>query len=249
VTPVAHHLGQEVHYSVQGEGEPVVLLHGLFESSDKWDRQGWYAAIPGSWRFVAIDAASHGRNPVSFDPSDYEPVAQVEKVLAVLDQEGIDRAHVVGYSMGAWLACNLARRAPQRLKSISLGGWDPINGVRTFIDAMQALGVELNFELLYSLAVSDQQFAANVANGDRAAFELAWGAINEFEDACEDLSAVKVPILLFCGDLDAYFHQMQLAASLLPGARFHPVAGSHHTSVELGVGELGPALAALFTSA
>jgi len=95
------------------EGTPLVVIHGLFGSADNWRShvKQWQAHR----RVIAVDLRNHGRSPHA-QGMGYDAMA--EDVLALMDRLGIERAHVLGHSMGGKVAITLARLAPGRVASL-----------------------------------------------------------------------------------------------------------------------------------
>ncbi|MCE8019105.1 alpha/beta fold hydrolase [Halomonas sp. MCCC 1A11036] len=96
-----------------GEGTPLVVVHGLLGSADNWRShvKQWQALR----RVVAVDLRNHGRSPHA-DGMSYREMA--EDLLALLDRLHIDRAHLLGHSMGGKVVISLARLAPERVASL-----------------------------------------------------------------------------------------------------------------------------------
>lgn len=119
--------GVRIRYIDQGEGETVVLLHGFALSAEvNWSLTGLLQSLPEEYRLLALDQRGHGRSDKPHDPKDYG-LEFVEDVIRLLDALEIDRAHVVGYSMGGTIALRLAADHPDRVRSVVLGGagWAP----------------------------------------------------------------------------------------------------------------------------
>ena len=99
-------------YSRSGQGEPLVLLHGLGSS-----RAAWEAITPAlAERFdvVAVDLPGFGASaplPAGIEPS---PAALATAVAGLLNDLGIDRPHLAGNSLGGWVAIELAKTRPAR---------------------------------------------------------------------------------------------------------------------------------------
>ncbi len=108
--------GASIHYHVHGEGPPLVFLMGF-----GLDHQGWWMQTPRfrrQFRCVLIDNRGVGRSTLGWEPVSMARMAA--DVIAVLDQEGIDRAHVVAISMGGMMALHLALNAPERIDRLVL---------------------------------------------------------------------------------------------------------------------------------
>ena len=108
----------EVHAVEDGPADaPVVLLAGSLGSSlEMWDPQ--VAALSARFRVVRYDARGHGRSPVP--PGPYVIDDLVDDAVALLDRIGVERAHVVGLSLGGMTAMRLAAREPDRVDRIAL---------------------------------------------------------------------------------------------------------------------------------
>lgn len=101
------------HLDTGGAGTPLVVIHGLLGSADNWRShvRQWQAER----RVIAVDLRNHGRSP-HVPGMAYED--QAADVLALLDRLEVDRAHLLGHSMGGKVAISLARLAPARVASL-----------------------------------------------------------------------------------------------------------------------------------
>ncbi|MGH9271683.1 MAG: alpha/beta fold hydrolase, partial [Ilumatobacteraceae bacterium] len=116
--------GTRIAYEViAGTGPPLILHHGLSDSSRGWHDGGYVAALRRDCTLVLIDARGHGESTKPHEPEAYHPPEVLATdVLAVMDALFIEDAHYFGYSMGGRVGFELARRAPGRLRSLVLGG-------------------------------------------------------------------------------------------------------------------------------
>ncbi len=114
--------GVRIHYVVQGEGEPVLLLHGLDSNARlNWELPGILPALAEEFRVVAPDQRGHGQSERPEEDGAYGR-KMVEDAVRLLDHLHVERAHVVGYSMGGLVALRLAASHPDRVRSLVLGG-------------------------------------------------------------------------------------------------------------------------------
>src|SRR5262245_31086333 len=118
------HDGVEIAFLDEGEGEPVVLVHGFASTAAvNWVHPGWVATLTRAGRrAIALDNRGHGRTCKLYDPPAYHSARMAEDVRALLDHLGLARADVMGYSMGARITAFLALAHPARVGSIVLGG-------------------------------------------------------------------------------------------------------------------------------
>ncbi len=92
--------GVKIHYIDRGKGEPIVLLHGGTSSLDSWVRTGVVANLEKDFRVIAFDARGSGRSSKPHDPKAYGR-QQALDVPRLLDALKLDRAHIVGFSLGS----------------------------------------------------------------------------------------------------------------------------------------------------
>jgi pimeloyl-ACP methyl ester carboxylesterase len=122
--------GIKVYYEVHGEGKPVVLLHGAFMTIEL----NWGQLIPElskSRKVIAIELQGHGRTPFSDRKLDFATLAS--DVEGVMNHLKVDSADIAGYSMGGYVAYQLAIQSPKRVRKLVIisstyksSGWMPI---------------------------------------------------------------------------------------------------------------------------
>jgi pimeloyl-ACP methyl ester carboxylesterase len=127
--PFANHRGQRIHYTVDGAGPLVVLLQGILLDASCWKRTGIVEALTDNYRVACVDSLGHGLSDKPSHPALYDQAQRAGDITAVIDDVGCERAHLVGHSMGGWLAVGLAKYHPKRLLSLVVGGWDLLNGL------------------------------------------------------------------------------------------------------------------------
>src|SRR5579883_1762190 len=91
--------GVKIHYTVEGKGEPVLLIHGFAANADfNWRQPGVIKALAENYKVIALDNRGHGQSGKPHDIAKYgEEMA--EDAVRLLDHLGIKKAHIVGYSM------------------------------------------------------------------------------------------------------------------------------------------------------
>jgi pimeloyl-ACP methyl ester carboxylesterase len=114
--------GVRIHYLVDGQGEPVLLIHGFAVNAElQWVLPGVFRALAKDHLVIALDVRGHGKSDKPADPNKYG-TEMVEDAVRLLDHLKIKKAHVVGYSMGALITGKLLATHPDRLLSATLGG-------------------------------------------------------------------------------------------------------------------------------
>ena len=110
--------GVNLHVEDHGDGVPVVLLHGWPDSGRLWRHQV-PALTQAGYRVITPDLRGFGRSDRPDDVAAYKLRQSVADVGAILDERGIDQAHVVGHDWGAALAWVTAMLIPQRVRSLT----------------------------------------------------------------------------------------------------------------------------------
>jgi len=104
-----------------GQGEPLVIVHGLLGSADNW--RSHVKQWSGERRVIALDLRNHGRSPHA-EGMDYDQMA--EDVAAVMDRCGVTRGHLLGHSMGGKVVMTLARLHPELVASLIVADIAPV---------------------------------------------------------------------------------------------------------------------------
>jgi pimeloyl-ACP methyl ester carboxylesterase len=106
-----------IHWEATGpaEGRPVVFIHGVRENRQKWRPQ---MPLADSFRVVTLDLPAHGTQPAER----FRLERAVDQVCDVIDEAGDRRALVVGFSLGGYVAMELAARSPQRVAGLMICG-------------------------------------------------------------------------------------------------------------------------------
>ncbi len=115
--------GVKIHYMVQGDGEPIILIHGYTANAQmNWSLPGVIDLLSKNYKVIALDNRGHGLSDKPEQPEEYG-IKMVEDAVGLLDHLKIERAHVVGYSMGGMITMKLLSTHPERVISAIVGGW------------------------------------------------------------------------------------------------------------------------------
>ncbi len=208
--------GVRIFYSERGQGEPVILVHGFAAHGDtNFRNPGTVAALAKHYRVIVMDARGHGLSEKPHTREAYGMEA-VDDIKRLMDHLEIDRAHLVGYSMGALLTIKFMTAYPERLITASpcANGWhiesDPQFAIveRLAADLAAGDGYRALFELIepldgpvnplvriaihsYFRAANDAQALAQMVEG--------WRDLQITED---DIKRTTVPSLTVIGEND-----------------------------------------------
>ena len=121
ISGFAENNGVRIHYEVEGQGPPLVLVHWASGSTQDRRMFGYVDALKDKYQLILIDMRGHGKSDKPHDPAAYDAETQVLDIVAVLDDLGIDKANYFGYSLGGRLGWAIAKYAPERLQSLIIG--------------------------------------------------------------------------------------------------------------------------------
>ncbi len=107
---------QDIHYKIEGKGNPIVLLHGFLEDMTMWDE--FTQQLIQNHLVIRIDLLGHGKTTT--EASIYSMEDQASIVKFVLDKENIKQAVIVGHSMGGYVSLAFAEEFPEMTMGFSL---------------------------------------------------------------------------------------------------------------------------------
>ena len=209
--------GVKIHYITEGQGEPVILVHGFTASIPvQWQLPGIFSKLSKDYQVIAIDNRGHGKSDKPHDTAAYGQ-NMVQDVVRLMDHLKIDKAHVVGYSMGGFMTGYMVSKYPDRLLSATMGGagWsqadDPrldfIEDLATSLDEGKGIG-----PLIIQLTppnrpkpTEEQMKGINnmlMLTNDQKALAACIRGMKGLAVPEEKLKANKVPVLAIIGDQD-----------------------------------------------
>jgi pimeloyl-ACP methyl ester carboxylesterase len=233
-----------LRYIDQGTGEPVLLVHGFGNSLETWTNSGVVQALATSYRVIAFDERGHGRSDKPHDPRSYGR-EMTNDIVRVLDQLGIDRAHIVGYSLGGHLVSQLLTLHPERFLSATLIAgagrlsWDSVQARDAEVEAAEVERDCISRTLLFRLTPptarpSDDSLktmsARCLADSTQDRFALAAITRSRADQviAPTAVAAVRVPTLAIVGSSDPMRAALEELAGLRPSVKLVVVDGATH---------------------
>jgi len=237
--------GGRLYYEVAGSGRPVVLIHPGLWDSRTWDDQ--FEAFADQHRVVRYDMRGYGR---SSRPEPGRPYSHVRDMAAVMDAAGVDRAALVGCSMGGEIAIDFALTLPARtwalvLVSPGLGGFEgtpedeawwearlrPIEAAVEGGDLDQAQDLRLAIWAPLGTADPAGRRIRDIAFENIHEITMDESGAEELQPAAiERLGEIGVPTLVLPADNDPPSMRSisSLLASRIPGARLVEIPDVDH---------------------
>ena len=202
-----------LHYTRQGSGPPLLLLHGNGEDGGYFVRQTEY--FSRHYTVYALDTRGHGQSPRGAGPFTMARFAQ--DLLDFMDEQKLERAHLLGFSDGGNIALTFALLHPERVDRLVLNGaiLDP-GGVKPVIQIPIVLG--------YRLA---SLFAGRSPEA-RLHAEILGLMVNEPRIPPEALKELRLPVLVIAGTRDMIREaHTRMIAGALPDSRLVLIPGDH----------------------
>ena len=200
-------------YKENGQGDPILFLHGNGENCDYFD--GQIDVFAAKYHVYAIDTRGHGKTPRGDKPFTIRQFA--DDLLSFMDDHQIEKAHLLGFSDGGNIAMVFAIRYPERVNRLILNGanLDP-SGVKR--------SVQIPIEIGYRMA---RRFAKKSASA-KANAEMLGLMVNDPNVAPKDLASIKAKTLVIAGTKDMIRDShTRLIAESIPDCRLALIEGDH----------------------
>ncbi len=222
--------GVTIAYIDEGAGEPIMLIHGFASNSTvNWRNTNWIKTLGSAgFRVIAFDNRGHGHSEKLYDPDQYSAPTMAEDARRLLDHLGIDRADIMGFSMGARITAFLALNHPQRVRSAIFSGLG-INMVRGLggSEPIAAALLAPNAEDVVSDAARSFRVFAEQTKSDRRALAACIRS-SRIRITPEQLKTLSYPVLVAVGSDDVIAGSAAELAALIPGAEYFEIPGRDH---------------------
>jgi pimeloyl-ACP methyl ester carboxylesterase len=220
----------ELAYLDEGEGDPIVLVHGFASNKEvNWVMPGWTTTLRRDGRrVIALDNRGHGQSTKLYDPAAYHTDIMAGDVAALIEHLGLGRADLMGYSLGSRISAVLAARRPEQVRSVILGG----AGIRLVDNAGLSDEIAKSLEAPSLDVVTDpmgkrfRAFAEQTRSDLKALAACLRGSRQPVR--MEDIRNVRAPALVAVGTKDDITGSPHELAALMPNARAIDIPDRDH---------------------
>ncbi|MEH7459609.1 2-succinyl-6-hydroxy-2,4-cyclohexadiene-1-carboxylate synthase [Bacillus sp. JJ1127] len=242
--------GVTYEYEVVGSGEPLLLLHGFTGSMETW--RTFIPSWSKQFRVIAVDLIGHGKTESPKELAQYDIQNVALQMTTLLDHLRIEKAHILGYSMGGRLAITMACLYPNRVCSLLLENCTAglkqeadqkerrekdeqladrieLEGMESFVNRWENIPLFATQKKLpreIQEAVRKERLANNPRGLANSLRGMGTGAQPSWWNRLEEL---KMPVLLINGERDQkFFHILKNIQKSIPHANFVKIDGAGH---------------------
>lgn len=220
----------DLDYVEQGEGHPVLLVHGFASTKEvNWVNTGWLRKLArAGFRAIAFDNRGHGASTKFYRKEAYSLDIMADDAAAFAEAIGLERPHVIGYSMGARIACMLAIAHGDRLGRIvvSGNGWNMVEDDSDWSAVEDGLRAPSLAEVTDRRAREFRAFADQTGGDLKALAACVSGVRQRVPEA--GLRAVENEVLVAVGTDDDIAGSGERLAEIMPHGRFFAIEGRDH---------------------
>jgi pimeloyl-ACP methyl ester carboxylesterase len=225
----------KIHYHIDGDGDPLVLMHGFMGSIESWYTLGYIRFLSQKFMVISIDARGHGSSDKPHFVNAYLDKTMAEDVIAVINQLKLGKVNYFGFSMGGRIGFELLAYYPDRFSSMILAGQTP--GPRTEFGkqsdskrlALFEKGTEIYRKVLRKSPSEFGSYLNAALQGDLHAFISKTKANALRLDISELVSNHTIPCLIYAGSLDKLSHDSaQEYSHKIKSAKFISIPEINH---------------------
>ncbi len=227
---IANFVEADIAYIDEGEGDPILLIHG-FASNAKtnWIGPGWVQLLVDSgFRVIALDNRGHGKSQKFYEKSSYLLENMADDAAALLRHLKLQKAHVMGYSLGARISSTLAARFPDLVDKLILAGngYNMIEGAFDSSEIHDGLAADSLDDVKTKIGLEFRTFAEATGSDLKALAACIMGGRSYIPK--ELFEALKPETMVIVGTEDTVAVDGEKLASIIPNGHFEPIPKRNH---------------------
>ena len=202
--PYAKNGDINIYYEVEGEGLPLMMLHGFQGSLVDYREAGYVDALKDEYQLILVDLRGHGKSDKPHDPQFYTVDQMNSDLIVVLDDLEVPKSNLLGYSAGGIWCQTLARSAGERVNSLILLDTVPKAYEDTLLMIRQVLesGFEAYAAMIEQIKPPSEEFKARLLANDLKALAADSNSPKGDADITGDLPNMRMPFLVLIGEND-----------------------------------------------
>ena len=237
--------GVKIFYEIEGEGPPVVMIHGFSSNLESgWKETNWVETLRDNYRLILLDCRGHGKSDKPHGDSDYG-LKMVDDVIKLMEHLSIKKANFFGYSMGASIIFRLLLSTPEILISVILGGFvlnfnekDSIRDRETTKQIVEAFRAESADQVKKPMARAFRMIAELRDNDLLALAAVQASTLEEWSEIYKSsaqlrksLKEINTPVMTVVGSSELLSGDKTLVAQIVPDACHFQIQGKDHLTV------------------
>ena len=245
--PYFNNGGAKIYYEIEGEGPPVIMIHGFSGNLEiNWKQTNWVRVLKEDYRLILLDCRGHGKSDKPHNES-YYGHKMTEDVVKLIEHLSIDKANFLGYSMGASIVFRLLLSSPHLFISAILGGFvlnilesekERANYQDTTQMRIEAFRAESNDQVKKASVRAYRRFAEARGNDLKALASVLAGflkdSLEEYNSPIQmkqSLKKITVPLMTVVASNELIPGDKTLMAQLVPDACHFQIQGKDHITV------------------
>ena len=203
----------QLNYIEQGQGQPLILLHGNGESCDYFEHQ--ISIFAKDYNVIAIDTRGHGKSPRGEKP--FTIIQFAEDLHDFMEEKGITKANLLGFSDGGNIALTFALKYPDRIDKMIIDG---ANLFPSGVKLLYQWPIEVGYRIAKLFSKKSEQAKQNA--------EMLGLMVNEPHIDPSELARLTMPVLVVAGTKDMIKEShTKLIYKSLPNAQLSILEGDH----------------------